>query len=64
MFGHSGEIKTCSFSSKGDYFATGGVDGCLLIWKSAFSELKGESILQKGLCESGHRTDQRTNPFI
>ena len=64
MFGHSGEIKTSAFSNKGDFFATGGADGTLLIWKSGFSQDKGETIMQKGLCESGHRVDSRTNPTV
>jgi len=37
MYGHNGEIKTCAFSKKGDFFATGGTDCNLLIWKSSFS---------------------------
>ena len=64
MFGHSGEIKTSAFSNQGDFFATGGVDGALLIWKNGFSDEKGESILQKGLCETGHRVDERTKPTV
>ncbi len=64
MYGHSGEIKTSAFSSKGDFFATGGADGTLLIWKSGFVEANKETILQKGLCETGHRVDPRTNPTI
>lgn len=60
MYGHNGEIKACAFSNKGDFFATGGSDCNLLIWKSAFSEDKGESIKDKGLCQSGHRNDLRT----
>jgi WD40 repeat protein len=50
MYGHSGEIRTSAFSNKGDFFATGGVDGALLVWKNGFSQEKGESIVQKGLC--------------
>lgn len=64
MYGHNGEIKACSFSKKGDFFATGGTDSNLLIWKSAFSPEKGESIKDKGLCQSGHRTDPRTNAIL
>lgn len=64
MYGHTGEIKTSAFSSQGDFFATGGADGALLVWKSGFSQEKGESILQKGLCETGHRVDPRTNPTV
>jgi centriolar protein POC1 len=37
MYGHSGVINTSTFSNKGDYFASGGVDGTLLVWKSGFS---------------------------
>ena len=57
-------INTSAFSTKGDFFASGGVDGTLLIWKSGFSQQKGEVILQKGLCESGHRVDERTQPKV
>lgn len=64
MFGHSGTVNTCGFSAKGDFFGTGGVDGDLLIWKSSFADSYGESIVQKGLCESGHRTDARTQAPI
>jgi WD40 repeat protein len=64
MYGHSGEIKTSAISAKGDFFATGGADGSLLIWKSGFSNGKGETILQQGLCETGHRVDPRTNPTV
>ena len=64
MFGHSGEIKTTAFSTEGDFFATGGVDGSLLIWKSGFTKSTGESIMQKGLCETGHRVDSRTMPTV
>jgi WD40 repeat protein len=60
MFGHNGVINSCVFSKKGDFFATGGVDSNLMIWRSSFSEEKGESIKDKGLCQSGHRVDQRT----
>lgn len=64
MYGHSGVINASAFSSKGDFFATGGVDGTLLLWKSGFTQEKGESILQKGLCETGHRVDARTQPTV
>ena len=53
-----------SFSKKGDFFATGGSDCNLLIWKSVFSVEKGETIKDKGLCQSGHRIDARTNGSI
>lgn len=64
MYGHNGSINTCAFSKKGDFFATGGADCNLLIWKSSFSEQKGECIKDKGLCQTGHRTDQRTVPAM
>ena len=60
MYGHNGDIRACAFSNKGDFFATGGVDTNLLVWKSAFGEGKGETVQNKGLCQSGHRTDGRT----
>lgn len=60
LFNHSGEVNTCSFSQKGDYFATGGSDCNLLVWQSGFEKPKGEDLSSKGLCESGHRIDKRT----
>ena len=48
------------FSKKGDFFATGGDDSNIFIWKSAFCKANGEEIKQLGLCESGHRADERT----
>lgn len=60
MFGHCGEINTCNFSQKGDFFGTGGSDCNLLVWRSGFEKAKGEDISSKGLCESGHRVDKRT----
>lgn len=64
MYGHNGAISTCNFSKKGDFFATGGADSNLLLWRSAFAEDKGETIKDKGLCQTGHRVDQRTVPRI
>ena len=54
MYGHNGDIRACSFSQKGDFFATGGVDTNLLIWNSAFGEKKGETVRERGLVQSGH----------
>ncbi len=64
MYGHNGEINSCSFSQKGDFFATGGSDCNLLIWSSGFAKKFGESINSQGVCESGHRADKRTLPTI
>ena len=64
MYGHNGNSRSCAFSKLGDFFATGGADGNLLVWKSAFGAGKGESVRDKGLCQSGHRTDLRTVPVI
>lgn len=44
MYGHNAEINTVSFSKKGDYFATGGADSNIFIWKSAFCKPFGEEI--------------------
>jgi WD40 repeat protein len=41
MFGHTATVNTCTFSPKGDFFATGGADGTLLLWNSAFVEPTG-----------------------
>jgi len=41
MYGHNGEIKASAFSKKGDFFATGGSDCNVLVWKSAFCDEKG-----------------------
>ena len=60
MYGHNGDIRACSFSHKGDFFATGGVDANLLIWNSAFGERKGETVKERGPVQSGHRGEGRT----
>jgi len=36
LHGHSGAANTVSFSHSGDYFATGGDDKLVLLWKSNF----------------------------
>lgn len=41
MYGHNGEINSCGFSEKGDYFVTGGSDCNILIWASGFEKKKG-----------------------
>jgi len=41
MYGHNAEINTVSFSKKGDFFATGGADSNIFIWKSAFCKSNG-----------------------
>ena len=60
MYGHTGEINSVVFTKKGDYFATGGSDSNIFIWKSAFCKPYGEEIKSEGVCESGHRKDGRT----
>ncbi len=60
MYGHTGEISSVAFTKKGDYFATGGTDSNIFIWKSAFCKPYGEEIKSEGVCESGHRKDSRT----
>ena len=42
MYGHNGQIDAVTFSKKGDYFATGGADCNVLIWKSSFCQSEGE----------------------
>lgn len=41
MYGHNAEINTVTFSKKGDFFATGGADSNIFIWKSAFCKPNG-----------------------
>ena len=41
MYGHNSQINACAISQKGDFFATGGKDCNLLIWKSDFCSEKG-----------------------
>ena len=60
MYGHNAEINTVTFSKKGDFFATGGADSNIFIWKSAFCKPNGQEIKSQGVCESGHRKDPRT----
>jgi centriolar protein POC1 len=38
--GHEGPIKSVRFSPKGDFFASGGSDGQLLLWKTNFDTLE------------------------
>jgi centriolar protein POC1 len=37
LYGHEGETSSGSFSPAGDYFATGGKDSVILVWKSNMS---------------------------
>lgn len=50
IYGHNDQINTVKFSKKGDFFATGGDDNSILVWKSAFAEAKGEQIKELGVC--------------
>jgi centriolar protein POC1 len=34
LYGHNGSVTTCSFSKYGDYFATGGGDSMMILWKT------------------------------
>ena len=36
LFGHDGSSTSCAFSYHGDYFATGGSDSLVMLWKSNF----------------------------
>lgn len=36
LFGHTGRVNSVEFSFAGDYFASGGDDNSLLLWKSNF----------------------------
>ena len=36
LYGHQGSVGSCCFSKAGDYFATGGVDTMIMLWKSNF----------------------------
>ena len=36
LFGHDGNSTSCTFSNHGDYFATGGSDSLVMLWKSNF----------------------------
>ena len=40
LYSHSGSVNSVDFSFAGDYFATGGDDKNLLLWKSNFFESK------------------------
>lgn len=44
MYGHNGGVNACSFSKYGDYFATGGVDSIVMLWKTNLEQEKTESI--------------------
>jgi centriolar protein POC1 len=46
LFGHEGASTACTFSYHGDYFATGGSDSLVMLWKSNFLDSqKGKIIL-------------------
>jgi len=50
LYGHSGSVNDVKFSQTGDFFATGGEDKLLLVWKSNFSKsctTKEKSVKQK-----------------
>ena len=55
LYGHSGAVKSASFCEKGDYFATGGEDNLVMIWKSNFdvglgitNRINSSNYVQKG----------------
>lgn len=36
LYGHNGATASCAFSNYGDYFASGGNDCNILLWKTNF----------------------------
>lgn len=55
LYGHNGAVKAVNFCDKGDYFATGGDDNLVMIWKSNFdvglgapNRLNSSNYIQKG----------------
>lgn len=44
LYGHNGATTACAFSNYGDYFATGGSDTMILLWKSNFLSSGRESL--------------------
>jgi centriolar protein POC1 len=43
LHGHKdGPTNAAAFSIQGDYFATGGSDSLIMVWKSNFNALKNE----------------------
>lgn len=42
LFGHDGSATACAFSYHGDYFATGGSDSLVMLWKSNFLDSRKE----------------------
>lgn len=44
LYGHEGPAYSAAFSPFGDYFATGGKDAIVQVWKSNFDEERGEVI--------------------
>ena len=44
LYGHNGSTTTGVFSAHGDYFATGGSDSMVMLWKSNLSQFDKEKI--------------------
>ena len=44
LYGHNGSTTTGCFSPQGDYFATGGTDSMVMLWKSNLSETDQQKI--------------------
>jgi len=38
LYGHEGQSTSCAFTPCGDYFATGGSDSVVMVWKSNLEE--------------------------
>jgi len=44
LYGHNGASTACCFSNYGDFFASGGSDTMILLWKTNFAKTNKESI--------------------
>ena len=53
LYGHEGASSAASFSPSGDYFATGGADSVVMVWKSNLEETDNEFIEDFGAKSGG-----------
>lgn len=62
LYAHDGTTSAASFSTYGNYFATGGRDTIVQVWKSNLDNVKGEYIegLEDGVTTSTKIVDSKT----
>lgn len=61
LYAHNGNLNACTFSKKGNYFATGGTDEKCIVWNTGIlGNADNEGVKYFDMCETGHRADIRT----